>query len=96
MDGLALVEALWARMCAGIREDGTLIEPNDPFWDQLYKVAEHAKSNPVIWLEMRQTYGDLADHPQFVEAFSDWLKLIWSAGVRAALKTYCGLGEPHC
>ncbi|MBT6542631.1 MAG: mannitol dehydrogenase family protein [Rhodobacteraceae bacterium] len=96
VDGLALVEALWARMCAGIREDGTLIEPNDPFWDQLYEVAEHAKSNPAVWLEMRQTYGDLADHPQFVEAFSDWLKLIWSAGVRAALKTYCGLGEPHC
>jgi mannitol 2-dehydrogenase len=30
VNGLALVEALWARMCAGTREDGTLIEPNDP------------------------------------------------------------------
>jgi mannitol 2-dehydrogenase len=30
--GLALVEALWARMCAGTREDGTPLEPNDPLW----------------------------------------------------------------
>jgi mannitol 2-dehydrogenase len=35
--GLALVEALWARMCAGTREDGTLIEPNDPQWTALRK-----------------------------------------------------------
>ena len=31
IDGLALVEALWARMCAGTREDGSVIAPNDPF-----------------------------------------------------------------
>jgi mannitol 2-dehydrogenase len=89
VDGLALVEALWARMCAGIREDRTVIEPNDPFWDQLSATAGHAKSNPVVWLEMREIYGDLADYPQFADAFSCWLKLIWSDGVRAALKVYC-------
>ncbi|MBT8424118.1 MAG: mannitol dehydrogenase family protein, partial [Silicimonas sp.] len=34
-DGLALAEALWARMCEGTREDGTTIAPNDPIWDKL-------------------------------------------------------------
>ena len=33
VQGLALVEALWARMCEGTREDGSVIEPNDPSWD---------------------------------------------------------------
>ncbi|CAN0605643.1 unnamed protein product, partial [Ectocarpus sp. 12 AP-2014] len=28
--GLALVEALWARMCFGTREDGSTIDANDP------------------------------------------------------------------
>ena len=56
--------------------------------DQLSATAGHAKSNPVVWLEMREIYGDLADYPQFADAFSCWLKLIWSDGVRAALKTY--------
>ena len=29
IDGLALIQASWARMCEGTREDGTLIEPNN-------------------------------------------------------------------
>jgi len=47
MEGLALVEALWARMCAGTREDGSVIEPNDPFWDGLSAHAAGAKDDPA-------------------------------------------------
>ena len=93
VDGFALVEALWARMCAGTREDGTAIVPNDPFWDRLTKAALRAKSQPVAWLEMRETYGDLADHPHFVQAFSRWLTLIWHDGVNSALRAYSGQAE---
>ncbi len=86
--GLALVEAAWARMCAGTREDGSVIEPNDPAWDELNHVALNAKARPAAWLEMRHVYGDLGDHDAFAGAFASWLLLMWTDGMAAALDTY--------
>ena len=88
IEGLALTEALWARMCEGTREDGSVIEPNDPMWDSLQVAAKAAKDDPSQWLEQRMLYGDLADNNQFAEAFSRWLAEIWSDGVEAALSDY--------
>ena len=88
VEGLALVEALWARMCEGTREDGSMIEPNDPFWDELVVAAKSAKSRPRAWLEQSRVYGGLVDAPRFTEAFERWLSLIWSAGTEAALQAY--------
>ena len=90
IDGLALVEALWARMCSGTREDGSRIEPNDPSWADLTAVAAAARVNPQLWLAQRQIYGDLAENPRLSAAFGAWLTLIWDAGVEAALRAYCG------
>ncbi len=86
-DGLALSQALWARMCAGSREDGSEIEPNDPLWDALKLAAEAAKTNPDAWLA-QAFYGDLADHSGFSAQFAYWLDLIWSDGAEAALRAY--------
>ena len=47
VNGLALIEALWARMCAGIREDGTVIQPNDPYWSDLHATALTARDTPA-------------------------------------------------
>ncbi len=88
IEGLALLEAAWARMCEGTREDGTKIEPNDPFWDELTMTAVAARENPSAWLEMSQIYGDLANEPRFAESFAHWLTLIWDEGLEAALKVY--------
>jgi len=88
VEGLALVEAIWARMCQGTREDGTMIEPNDPSWDMLTAKAEQARHTPSVWLEMRQFYGDLADAPRFADSFDRYLRLIWQDGLEAALSTY--------
>ena len=88
VEGLALVEAAWARMCEGTREDGSRIEPNDPFWDDLNAVARAAKDDPRAWLEMRHTYGDLADQPRFANAFTRWLKMIWTEGTEATMEAY--------
>ncbi len=88
MSGLALSQAIWARMCEGTRADGTQIEPNDPIWDTLNRAAKKAKATPSVWLEQRDLYGDLADNAAFVESFSNWFRLIWSDGVEAALQTY--------
>ncbi|HCQ66832.1 MAG TPA: mannitol dehydrogenase, partial [Rhodobacteraceae bacterium] len=77
VEGLALVEAAWCRMCAGTRADGSVIEANDPFWDALRQVALAARDDPMAWLEQRQTYGDLADQPAFANAFAKWLGKLW-------------------
>ncbi|MEL6167706.1 MAG: mannitol dehydrogenase family protein [Pseudomonadota bacterium] len=88
IDGLSLVEALWARMCAGYREDGTEIAPNDPLWDNLAPAAEAARSRPAAWLEQDLIYGDLSKDPHFTEAFARWLNLIWADGTARALALY--------
>ncbi|MEM9032440.1 MAG: mannitol dehydrogenase family protein, partial [Pseudomonadota bacterium] len=88
LEGLALTEALWARMCEGTREDGSTIEPNDPQWETLTATAKAARSQPRAWIDARRLYGDLAEAPRFAEAFERWLALIWSKGVETALDRY--------
>lgn len=88
IEGLALVEAAWARMCHGTREDGTRIEPNDPFWDVLDVAAQNARSNPAVWLGQSQYYGDLANAPRFANAFDKWLRMIWAVGMEATIDAY--------
>ena len=88
IDGLALVEAIWARMCEGTREDGTEIAPNDPFWNERNAAAKEARTRPVAWLEQTQIYGDLAGNRRFSDAFESWLTQIWDSGLEAVLKRY--------
>ena len=88
VEGLALVEALWAHMCGGRREDGSVIEPNDLKWDRLSAVAKAARNNPRAWLEQRQIYGDLVEAPRFAAAFERWLNKILSDGCEASLQAY--------
>ncbi len=89
VEGLSLVEALWARMCAGTREDGAQIEANDPHWAGLVSAAQVARTRPRAWLDQRAFYGDLADDPVFAAAFERWLGQIWAHGSRAAIRAYC-------
>ncbi|SDG01721.1 mannitol 2-dehydrogenase [Celeribacter baekdonensis] len=88
LDGLALVEAAWARMCEGTRDDGSEISSNDPFWEELNAAAKKAKSSPTAWLEQRKFYGDLADNPRFADTFARWLNLMYRGGMEATLNTY--------
>jgi len=88
MEGLALSQAIWARMCQGTREDCTAIEPNDPIWQKLNSAAIAAKGDPQIWLNQRELYGDLADNQRFQDSFQNWSELIASQGLKVALKFY--------
>ena len=88
IEGLALTEALWARMCIGTREDGSAIEPNDPHWDTLVEAAKAAKTRPQAWLEQSQFYGDLAENTVFATAFERWLTRLFADGCRATIKAY--------
>ncbi len=88
VEGLSLVEALWARMCAGTRDDGSAIADNDPNWAALQGAALIARDRPAAWLEQAEIYGPLAQDGRFADAFSRWLPLIWGQGTLAALKSY--------
>lgn len=88
VEGLALVEALWARMCEGHREDGSEIEANDPYWARLTAAAQAARDEPRQWLEQRTVYRDLRDAEAFADAFERWLSMIWRSGTAEALDSY--------
>nr|WP_237212620.1 mannitol dehydrogenase family protein [Ruegeria lacuscaerulensis] len=96
ISGLALAEAFWCRMCAGVREDGSEIAPNDPQWDDLKKTALASQANPVLWIEQSQFYGDLGRDTHFAEAFASWLTGIWHHGSRVAIADYTAQdSKPH-
>jgi mannitol 2-dehydrogenase len=88
LTGLALVSAFWCRYCYGTTESGTIIEANDPSWDRLTAQANKARSNPAVWLEMTDIYGDLAKAPAFIEAFTKCLNFLWENGTTATLEAY--------
>jgi mannitol 2-dehydrogenase len=86
--GLALVSALWCRYCYGESESGKAIPPNDPSWDRLQAAARPARGDPKAFLAMRDIFGELADNPTYVAAFSSALASLWAKGVRATLADY--------
>ena len=88
VEGLALSQAIWARMCEGTREDSTTIEPNDPIWGDLTLAAQAAKTDPQAWLKQTSLYGDLANNARFSESFGRWLRLIWAEGTSEAMRKY--------
>ena len=83
--GLALVEALWARMCAGTREDGSNIEPNDPEWEALSSAALQTRDQPEAWLVF---YGPIGQEIRFAEPFKAALERLWNLGTRASIQDY--------
>lgn len=88
VEGLALMSALWMRYCTGLRADGSPIEPNDPHWDALNKVAVAALANPKLWIEQTQYYGDLAADERFVSAFVKAADAIQQQGIEQALSRF--------
>jgi mannitol 2-dehydrogenase len=88
IEGLALAEALWARMCQGTREDGSDIAPNDPHWASLNAAAHAAMSDPLVWIAQAHLYGDLYESAVFANAFLRWLKRIQNEGTEAALRAF--------
>jgi mannitol 2-dehydrogenase len=88
VDGLALVSALWCRYCYGETESGKAIAPNDPSWDRLREAARPARSDPRAFLKLRDIFGELAENPAYVGAFSNALASLWARGVRSTVADY--------
>lgn len=92
VEGLALVEALWARYCFGTREDGSKLVPNDPLWGTLQPAAEAARRDPAAWLELENIYGDTAEAKPFRASFTGHLSRIYADGVNDAVHAYLAGG----
>ena len=86
--GLALIEAIWARMCLGMREDGSVIEANDPSWEMLVQTARQSRTAPRLWLEMGHIYGDLKKEERFASAFEEALSSLYQNGIEHTITAY--------
>ena len=83
-----MIEAIWARMCLGLREDGSVIEANDPSWEMLIKIAWQARTTPRCWLEMSHIYGDLNKEERFISAFEEALSSLYQNGIEHTITAY--------
>ena len=88
LNGLALAQAMWAKMCQGVREDNSMIENNDPIWETLNKYAIDTKNNPLKWFDLKEVYGNLDHDQSFKELFIKWLKNLEELGVEKTIFKY--------
>jgi mannitol 2-dehydrogenase len=88
--GLALASAAWCRYCAGTTDSGASIAPNDDAWPRLAAAARASTHDPRAWLSMRDVYGDVGEHPAFVDAFAAALRTLARDGAAHALAAYNG------
>ncbi|GAB2698064.1 mannitol dehydrogenase family protein [Aliiglaciecola aliphaticivorans] len=86
--GLALVIALWCRLCAKAADPQSSITLQDQQAKRLINQAILAKDNPSIFLQMHDIFGTLGDQDVFVQHFSNWLNLLWDVGTSSTLKHY--------
>lgn len=91
--GLALISAFWCRYCAGTTESGAVIESNDPNWDRMREMALSARTDPSVFLSMKDIFGEIAEYPEYGEAFSAALFSIWTHGTRDTLRCYLDSGR---
>ncbi len=50
--------------------------------------GKRAKADPMVWLDMTDIYGAVAQSPVFREAFAKWLEALWSNGAKSTLERY--------
>jgi mannitol 2-dehydrogenase len=86
--GLILESALWCRYCAGVADDGSVIDANDPNWDRLQAVARAAATDPAKWLAMEDIYGAVGRDPAVIGCFAGFLNDLAARGTRAVLADY--------
>ena len=93
--GLALESALWSRYCYGETEDGAPIHVDDVQADRLKEAASRARTSPEAFLDLRDIFGDIADNPDFNNAFETMLTSLWRDGVAKTLASYVGSQNDH-
>jgi fructuronate reductase/mannitol 2-dehydrogenase len=85
---LTLAVAAWFRYLRGTDELGRPLVVEDPHADTLTARAPAAGGDPRPLLELREIFGDLADHPTFAAELSAAIADLDHGGVRATLDAY--------
>lgn len=86
--GLALVVALWCRLCfegGNVDSDFTL---DDPQAARLITQATLAKEDAPVFLQMNDIFGNISRDDSFTKNFTFWLEMLWDVGTLATLKRY--------
>lgn len=86
--GLALVVALWCRLCAAAAEPESGITLDDQQAARLIKQALLAKHDANAFLQMRDIFGTLCDNEIFAKHFGTWLTMLWAKGTAKTINQY--------
>ncbi len=82
----AATVASWARYAEGVDEWGNPFEVVDQLADSLVPIARSQHENPTAFIEITAVFGDLAQQPRFVQAYSWALDSLQRKGARATLE----------
>lgn len=88
VQGLALVSALWCRYFEGMSDSGRTIEFNDASAERLQAAALASRDNPLVFLELKDIFGDVGASPVFRRRFAEALSALRQKGTRATLGAY--------
>lgn len=86
--GLALVVALWCRLCyegGNADSDFTL---DDPQASRLITQSTLAKEDASVFLQMNDIFGNLGNDDNFTKNFTFWLEMLWDVGTILTLERY--------
>ncbi|MEP2652580.1 MAG: mannitol dehydrogenase family protein [Paraglaciecola sp.] len=86
--GLALVVALWCRLCAASADPENGIALDDQQADRLIKNALAAKNDVNAFLQMHDIFGTLCDNEIFAKNFGHWLTMLWTQGITETITKY--------
>lgn len=83
----ATVVAAWARYAEGVDDQGRPLPITDSRAERLVASARRQRREPLAFLEDRELFGDLIDHPTFTDAYRAALHSLHTRGARATLET---------
>jgi mannitol 2-dehydrogenase len=82
----AATVASWARYAEGTDEWGEPFEVVDQLADSLVPIARSQYEHPTAFIEITAVFGDLAQQPRFVQAYTWALDSLHRKGARATLE----------
>jgi mannitol 2-dehydrogenase len=86
--GLALVVALWCRLCYEGGNEDSEIKLDDEQSSRLIKQSTLAKKDPSAFLQMQDIFGTLCNNAAFTSNFTTWLEMLWELGTISTLERY--------
>jgi mannitol 2-dehydrogenase len=82
----AAIVASWARYAEGVDEHGEPIDVVDRDRDRVMALAARQREDPLAFVGNRELFGDLIEHPRFVDAYLFALRALHERGARETLR----------